>query len=137
MNVYVLIVDADSMAAEVTGAFVRRIAPDATVLIERSPEEAWRAWQHCLPDVLMIDPAPHGPTSLQLIQVFKQARPDARVIVLASTPTPGLRQIVQAQNVDAYVEKPARLSLVMEQLRPIFQQREPEYAVYAEAHAIA
>lgn len=119
MSLHILIVDADASAAQVTRAFVHRIAPDATVAIEQTPEHARRLIENSQPDVLIIDPIHHSPTSYRLIHQLRQKSPSARIVVLASKPTPTLRATMQALHVDAYLEKTAALPLLMTSLQVV------------------
>jgi DNA-binding NarL/FixJ family response regulator len=122
MSPYVLIVDADASAAQVTRAFVQRIAPEATIVVEQTPERARKALELSQPEVLIIDPIHHSPTSYRLIHQLRQKSPAARVVVLASKPTPTLRVTMQALHVDAYLEKTAALPLLMSSLQVVFER---------------
>jgi DNA-binding NarL/FixJ family response regulator len=51
-----------------------------------------------------------------LIVQLKAERPDARVIVVASAPTPALRRKMAGLGVDTYLEKPALLPLLLQEL---------------------
>lgn len=126
MAPHILIVDADASAAHVTAAVIQRIAPDATVTVEHTPAQAWLSFQRAPPDALIVDPASHGLTGPLLIQLLKQECPQARIIVVAPEPTPALRRKMHEFNVDAYLEKPAPLSLLIDHLRAVFQQYQPQ-----------
>lgn len=117
MNLHILLVDADASAAHITSAIVQRSAPDATLRIEPHIPSCWTSVQQSPPDVLIVDPAPYGQFGLQLIQDCKELQPAMRVIVLASAPTPGLRQRMQRLGVDLYLEKPAPLALLSDRLK--------------------
>jgi DNA-binding NarL/FixJ family response regulator len=121
MPPHILIVDADVSAAQITAAVVQHIAPAATVTVERTPARAWLSFQHRPPDVLIVDPAPQGPTDTLLIQLLKQERPQAHVIVVASEPTPALRRKLHDLTVEAYLEKPTPLAVLADHLRALFQ----------------
>jgi DNA-binding NarL/FixJ family response regulator len=117
MPTHILLVDADANASMVTCAFVRRLAPHATVACERTAQAAWSSFQRVRPDLLVIDPSPFGPQGLLLIHLLRQQHPDCRVVVLASRPTPVLRRKCAELRIDAYLEKPAPLPLLGDQLR--------------------
>lgn len=117
MNLHILLVDADAGAAQITGAIVQRSAPEATLRIEPTISSGWASAQHGPPDVLIVDPAPYGQSGLRLIQDCKALQPAMRVIVLASAPTPSLRQRMQGLGVDLYLEKPAPLALLSDTLK--------------------
>lgn len=119
MAVHVLIVDADPSAATVTGAVVRRIAPDAIVEHEPGldPEQLRRLG--IKPDVLIIDPAAHTFRALHLLRQCKADLPATRVVILASAPTPALRTAARHLDIEAYLEKPATLAKLMEKLRGV------------------
>ncbi|HEY0602076.1 MAG TPA: hypothetical protein VGD58_04150 [Herpetosiphonaceae bacterium] len=114
-----LIVDADPSAATVTGAVVRRIAPDAIVEHEPGldPEQLRRLG--IKPDVLIIDPAAHTFRALHLLRQCKADLPATRVVILASAPTPALRTAARHLDIEAYLEKPATLAKLMEKLRGV------------------
>jgi len=116
---HVLLIDADSSAAHITSAIVQRLAPDVTVACERTPERGWFSAQHQQPDVLIIDPSPHGPAGTLLIEICKATWPETRVVVLSSAPTPALRTQIQQLAVDAYLEKPAPPTVLIEHLLKI------------------
>jgi DNA-binding NarL/FixJ family response regulator len=118
---HMLIVDSDTIAAEVTRAIVSRAVPEATVAIAPVAADGALNMHGNFPDVLIIDPSPHAVHGTQLIGQLKAARADARVIVIASTPTPALRRRVAELRVDAYLEKPVLLSLLMDQLRTLLR----------------
>lgn len=116
MEPHILLVDADASAAHVTAAIVQRIAPEATLEIESSPGSGWLSAQRRTPDVLIIDPSPHGSAGALLIQLCKEEWPDLRVIVLASAPTPPLRARMERLGVDLYLEKPTPLAVLGDRL---------------------
>jgi DNA-binding response OmpR family regulator len=118
---HILIVDADTSAAEVTGAIVARAVPEATVAIVPIGARVTLDGHGHAPDMLIIDPSPHSVDSAQLIRQLKAARADMRVIVIASTPTPALRRMMTELQVDAYLEKPVLLSLFHNQLRALLR----------------
>jgi DNA-binding NarL/FixJ family response regulator len=117
MTIHVLLVDADPGAAQVTGAIVQRSAPEATLRIEPTALSGWASAQQTRPDVLIVDPAGHSQAGLRLIQHCKELWPALRVIVLASAPTPGLRERVRRLGVELYLEKPAALALLSDSLK--------------------
>jgi DNA-binding NarL/FixJ family response regulator len=117
MKPHVLIVDADDGASQVTRALVKRITPGASVEIEPTPEGGWQSAQRTPPDVLIIDPSPHGQSGMLLISLCKEDAPATRVIVLTSRPTPTLRAFVKRLGVDVYLEKPTALALLVDRIR--------------------
>lgn len=117
MLLHILIIDADPSASQITGALVQRIAPQATLTIEATPEQGWWAAQRRPPDVLVIDPSPYGAAGPLLIQLCKEQNPDIRIIVLTSTIAPALRRQIQTLGVHAYLEKPAASAVLVEQMR--------------------
>lgn len=121
MAPHILIVDADVSAAEVTSAVVRRIAPEAILVCERTPDRAWVEAQHNPPDMIIIDPSPHGPAGAFFIQLCQAAWPKARVVVLASAPTPTLRAGVAGLKVAEYLEKPTASRLLVDKLRAVLE----------------
>jgi response regulator of citrate/malate metabolism len=121
MVLNILIVDPDKSAAEVTAAVVQRIAPTASLAIERLLEDASASMQQRQPDVLIIDPSPYHLAGIQLIELLKRAHPVMRMIVVASSPTPALRTKMQYLGVDGYLEKPALLPLFVQELHDILQ----------------
>ncbi len=128
MALHVLIIDPDASAARITSAGVERVVPDAIVMVEPNPEQAWHSVQRHCPDVLIIDPPRHTMTTERLIQGLKRVCPAAQVIVLASAPTPTLRGTMQRLGVDAFLAKPAPLVVLMEALQHALhelQQRRP------------
>jgi DNA-binding NarL/FixJ family response regulator len=118
---HILIVDSDTIAADVTRAIVSRAVPEATVTIAPVAEHGALNMQGNFPDVLIIDPSPHAVHGARLIRQIKAARADARVIVIASAPTPASRRTIAELQVDAYLEKPVLLSLFMDQLRVLLR----------------
>lgn len=119
MSIHILLLDADPNASMVTCAFIRRLAPSATIACERTAQAAWLQFQRIRPHLLVIDPSPFGPEGLLLIQLLRQQHPDCRVVVLASMPTPALRRKLADLAIDAYLEKPAPLPLLDDQLRAL------------------
>ena len=117
----VLIVDADASAARVTAAIVKRIAPDAAVMMEHTQLQARIALQQRPIDMLIIDPEPQGLPLTPLIQLLRQKSPQARIVVVASKSTPSLRRAVQAFNVEAYIEKAAPSPLLVDHLRTVLR----------------
>jgi DNA-binding NarL/FixJ family response regulator len=87
------------------------------------------------PDVLIIDPSPHDSASVRLIQDLKAARPDARVIVISSGPTPTLRRTITDLHVDAYLEKPILLGLFKHQLCVLLRSAAPAHTELVATHA--
>lgn len=114
---HILIVDADPTAAQVTSAIIARVLPEATLSVAPTAENARRSAQEHHPNALIIDPSPHSLDGARLIQQLKEDCPGARVIVLASAPTPALRRRMEELGVDAYLEKPATASRLVEELR--------------------
>jgi len=121
MPLHILIVDADRSAAQVTRAAVARSLPAATVTVTTDPAHAWTR-PHPEPlDVLIIDPPSRRPTGTQLIRRAQAIWPGVLVIVLASAPTPALRRDLRDLAVDAYLEKPALLPVVLTALHTALQ----------------
>jgi DNA-binding NarL/FixJ family response regulator len=135
MAFHILVVDADRNASLVTCAFVQRVAPHATVTCESTPRDAWLSFQRTPPDVLVLDPSPYGPQAILLLQLLKQQHPHCRVVILASMPTPGLRRKLREMQVDAYLEKPAPLPLLAEQLRAMLAEPPAPIDLKLLAHA--
>jgi DNA-binding response OmpR family regulator len=118
---HILIVDSDRSAAEVTRAVVVRALPEATVAVAPTFERAQLSMQGQRPDALIIDPAPQSRDGTRLIEQFKAMCPSAPIIVVASMPTPALRRTMADLRVDTYLEKPALLPLLRNQLHALVQ----------------
>src|SRR5689334_3509661 len=97
---HILIVDADSGAAQATRALVARIAANATLAVEATPERGRMSLRRDLADVLIIDPSPDQLAAAELIRQLKTAHPAACVIVLAAPATAALRQGIGGMAVD-------------------------------------
>jgi DNA-binding NarL/FixJ family response regulator len=119
---HVLIVDADHGAACATSALVTHTLPHAHVLITHTADAGLRCIARRLPDLLIIDPSPHVLADMRLIQELKAQRPDARVLIVASTPRPAVRRQLEALDIDGYGEKPALPMLLIAQLRLVLHQ---------------
>ena len=122
MEPHVLIVDADASAAEVTGAIVRHITPSATIDIAATPELGWFSVRRRTPDVLIIDPSPDRTAGFVLVRLCQQLQPPPQIVVLASAPTPILRSQAHQLGVHMYLEKPAALAQLVEQLRAVLDR---------------
>jgi CheY-like chemotaxis protein len=122
----ILIVDGDTGAAQVTRAVVARIIPEATLAVAATFEQAWRIIQSQRPDALIIDPSPQSREGARLIEQLKAAYPAACVIVVASMPTPALRRTMAGLGVDSYLEKPALLPLLRQELYALLGNGAPE-----------
>ena len=131
MAPHILIVDTDRSAAQVTYALVARAVPEATVVVAPSFEQARLSMQQH-PDALIIDPSPQSLEGARLIEQFKATRAKAPVIVLASMPTPALRRMMAGLGVDAYLEKPALVSLLQHQLHALRRNAAPEVTTLRE-----
>jgi DNA-binding NtrC family response regulator len=116
---HILIVDSDSSAAQVTRAVVARAIPEATLAVASTFERAQFSMQGQRPDALIIDPAPQSRDGTRLIEQFKVMCPDAPVIVVASMPTPALRRTMAGLGVGTYLEKPALLPLLRQELHAL------------------
>ena len=121
MSAQVLIVDADTSAAQVTAAVVQRILPAATITCETTPERAWQAAQRQTPDALIVDPSPHRRAGVLLIELCRETAPAVKIVVLASAPTPSLRARTTELGVDAYLEKPVASAVLVSQLRAVLE----------------
>lgn len=113
---HILVVDTDAGAARVTRAVVARAIPEATVEIAPTFERALLSVQGHPADVLIIDPGPFRADGTRLIEQVKATYPHTRVIVIASMPAPALRRTVQGLGVAAYLEKPAVLTQLRDEL---------------------
>lgn len=122
MAPHVLIVDADSSVAQITSTVVRHITPDVTLATETTPERAWLSIRRRAPDILIVDPAPHIPAGLFLIQRCQQLQIPPAIVILTSVSTPLLRASAEQFGVRAYLEKPAELVRLIEQLRMLLDQ---------------
>jgi DNA-binding NarL/FixJ family response regulator len=122
MEPHVLIVDADASAAEVTGAIVRHITPAATIEIAATPERGWFSVRRRMPDVLIIDPSPDRTEGFVLVRLCQQLQPPPQIVVLTSAPTPILRSQARQLGVHIYLEKPAALAQLVEQLRAVLDR---------------
>jgi DNA-binding response OmpR family regulator len=123
---HILIIDADSSAAQVTRAVVARALPDATMAVAPTIERALLNMQEQRPDALIIDPGAQSRDGTQLIEQFKALCPDAPVIVVASMPTPALRRTMADLRVDTYLEKPALLPLLRHELHALVRNAAPD-----------
>lgn len=132
MAPHILIIDADANAARVTSAGIRRVVPEATVVVATDTEAGWLSLQRQPPDVLVIDPPRHSLAGTRLIARLKVAHPEAHVIVLASASTPGLRRDLEQLGVHAYLEKPALLARLNEVLGAVVQR----WQLRASAHRL-
>lgn len=106
---HILLIEPDCGASRVTRAIVLQAAPRVRLTLEPDAEVAHRRLALLLPDVVIIDPSPALPASMQLIEMAKAPPLEARVLVLASDPTAWLRRRLLGLGVDHYVEKPAPL----------------------------
>lgn len=122
MPPHVLIVDVDSGVAQVTGAAVRHMLPGTTVVAETTPERGWINIRATSPDVMIIDPAPHDPAALFLIQLCQQLPTPPHIVILTSVSTTTLRTRAQRLGVEVYLEKPVELTTLIEQLRPLLER---------------
>ena len=113
---HILIVEADCAAAQVTSAMLARAVPSASVSVESNVAAARRSMQEHPPNVVIVDPVRQLPESIGLVQHVKTEHPDVRIIVIASAPTPALRREMEGLGVAAYLEKPALLSVQIQQL---------------------
>jgi len=126
MVLHFLIVDTDTSAAQVTCALIARAIPEAMLVVAPTFEHARLSMQGQHLDALIIDPSPHSQEGARLIEQFKATRPDARVIVVASMPTPALRRMMAGLRVDTYLEKPALLPLLRHELQGLVRDAAPE-----------
>lgn len=118
---HILIIDADPGAAHATRALVARIAADATLTVETTPERGRISLRQHMADVLIIDPSSHHPASANLIRWLKTEHA-ACVIVLTSTSTPVSRQIMEELGVDLYQDKHQPPAVLTQQLRGALEQ---------------
>jgi DNA-binding NarL/FixJ family response regulator len=128
---HILIVESDIAAAQVTSAMLARAVPTAILSVESDFAAARRSMQSHPPEVLIVDPVRHRPESIWLVQHLKTEHPDARIIVIASAPTPALRREMEGLGVDAYLEKPALLSLQLQQVLAALQPVPPTHPALA------
>lgn len=115
----ILIIDPDYEAARVTQAGIQRLLPASSIAIAVAADSGWAMACTMSPDVVIIDPAPYSLSGLRLIQRLREQAPALRIVVLASAPTPALRQQVRDLNVAAYLEKPLTLPQLTEQLSQV------------------
>jgi DNA-binding NarL/FixJ family response regulator len=119
---HILIIDADPGAAQTTRALMARIAADATLTVEATPERGRMSLLQHLADVLIIDPSPYHLAAAQLIRWLKTEHPAACVMVLASTSTSALRQRMEELGVEVYVEKHQPPTVLTQQLRSVLEK---------------
>jgi len=117
----ILIIDPDYEAARVTQAGIQRLLPASSISIATAADSGWTTACTMSPDVVIIDPAPYSLSGLRLIQRLREQAPALRIVVLASAPTPALRQQVRDLKVAAYLEKPLALPQLTEQLNQVLQ----------------
>jgi DNA-binding NarL/FixJ family response regulator len=117
----ILIIDPDYEAARVTQAGIQRLLPDSSITIATAADSGWATACTMSPDVVIIDPAPYSLSGLRLIQRLREQAPALRIVVLASAPTPALRQQVRDLNVAAYMEKPLTLPQLIEHLNQVLR----------------
>lgn len=117
MAPHILIVDADRNAAEVTGALIQHIASDATLRYASTLRHGWIAAQCAVPDVLIVDPGPHTPASMLLIQMCKASWPPMQVVVLTLART--LTKQIQA---DVHIDKVVAAPALVDTLQTVIQQ---------------
>jgi DNA-binding NarL/FixJ family response regulator len=122
MIAHILIIDADPSAAHTTRALVARIAPEATVTLEATPERGWVSMRQRPAEVLIIDPSPHELAAAELIQWLRTERPAAGVVVLASNSPSALRQKMGELGVDLYQDKHQPPAELIQQLRGALQK---------------
>ncbi len=118
---HILIIDADSSAAQVTRSLVLRVNPEATWTIEPTAERGCRSADVHPPDLLIIDPNPNDMAAERLVQHIHADFPNARIIVLSSATTPMLRKHMYELGADLFFEKPSAPASVFAGLRSALQ----------------
>ena len=101
----ILIIDADSQAAQVTGEIVARAIPEAAVTIVATPEAALSYLASHEPALVIIDPQAPSRAAVHLIAWLKVAYPQTCSLVLAAQTKPSLRRLMEKLGVDEYLEK--------------------------------
>lgn len=136
MAPHVLIVDADTSVAQITSAVVRHITPGITLATETTPERGWVSARQTPPDIVIIDPAPHPSAALYLIQRCHQLQMPPHTVILTSVSTSTLRASAQQLGVKIYMEKPADLVELIEQLRMLVAQTPDQARSYVPEQSV-
>ena len=114
----IVIIDTDAGSGQITQAGIQRaFGLDAMVTLASAPN--WTLFHEQQPDSIIFDPATHSWDGVRVIQRIHEELPKTHVVVLASEPSPVLRATMQTLGDAAYIEKPAPVSVVVEQLRRI------------------
>ncbi len=97
-----------------TGALIGRIAPHATLRYASTPYQGWLAAQCAVPDVLIIDPAPHDPANALLIQLCNASWPQLQIVVLTLT-----RATLGPCRADVHIDKSVSAATLVDTLRTV------------------
>jgi len=134
----ILIIDPDAGSAQTTQVGIMRGIPNVLATVAVQPEGSWPALADRDPDVLIIDPSPHSLSGVNLIQRLRERSPEVAIVVLASKPTPALRQIARELGVDVYLEKPMALPSLLAHLEQLLERlRLPPVATPVEYPAVS
>ena len=117
MIAHILIIDADTAAAQVTRSLVTRVCPEALVLIAPSSARAAPIVQAQLPQILIIDPGRDQLADERFIRAFKATNPGALIIALTATPPARLLRQLRALGVDTLLEKSATPAALLRDLQ--------------------
>jgi DNA-binding NarL/FixJ family response regulator len=133
----ILIVDPEASAARVTCAGIRRALPEARCHVEIDLERATRQLRLNPPDVLIVDPPQRSLSAIHLVAALKRHAPAAKVIILASARIPELRRELEWLGIDAWIEKPVPLPLLIGAVAAVLPSDSPLVVYSAPPEALA
>ncbi len=129
----IMIIDPDFGSAQTTQAGILRGLPSVTTTIATQVDRSWPTSTDLRPDVVILDPSPYSLSGMRLIQRLHEFSPRIAIVVLASTPTPALRQIARELEVEVYLEKPTPLPTLLAHLEQLLGRvRLPDAVVRAD-----
>jgi DNA-binding response OmpR family regulator len=132
MQPSIMIIDPDVGSAQTTQAGILRGLPGVTTTIATQLDRNWPNATDPRPDVVIIDPSPYSLNGMRLIQRLHEFSPGPAIVVLASTPTLALRQMVRELDVDVYLEKPTSLPTLLAHLNQLLGRQRPPAVVPAD-----
>lgn len=116
----IVVVDGDVGSGQITQAGIQRsYGIEATVSLMTNPD--WSVFHTQQPDAVVFDPAGQSGGGVRVVQRMHEELPKTHIMVLASAPSSVLRATMTMLGVDAYLEKPTPVSMVVEKLRQMLQ----------------
>jgi DNA-binding NarL/FixJ family response regulator len=123
----IIIVDRNTSAAQITCALVRRVRPNAQLLVVVPSMFTTLVTSDIPIALLLFDPSGASEVHLQYLQTLKHHQPTMRIVLLTAEPAARCAQIVRLVTVEAVLDKSTQPPILLNALKNLIDYYVPTH----------